>query len=42
VEGRRLALVDDVLTTGSTLLAATRALLDAGAREVFSLAVARA
>ena len=39
--GRSLLLVDDVFTTGSTLCAATDALLGAGAREVFCLTFAR-
>ena len=34
-------LVDDVSTTGATLAAAARALLDAGAERVYALAVAR-
>lgn len=34
VSGRRVALVDDVLTTGSTARAATRCLLEAGAVQV--------
>jgi ComF family protein len=38
---RRVALVDDVLTTGSTALAAAQALADAGAQEVELWAVAR-
>lgn len=37
----RVALIDDVLTTGSTALAAARAVLDAGAAEVEVWAVAR-
>lgn len=42
VRGLRLALVDDVVTTGSTLAAATDALLAAGAREVHPVALAAA
>lgn len=41
VEGRRILLVDDVLTTGSTANAAARALLRAGASEVDILTFAR-
>jgi ComF family protein len=41
VEGRRLVLVDDVLTTGSTANAASRALLRAGASQVDILTFAR-
>lgn len=41
VAGLRLWLIDDVMTTGSTLREATRTLLDAGAAEVCVLAVAR-
>ena len=41
VRGARLALVDDVLTTGATAQAATRTLLAAGASDVQAWVVAR-
>lgn len=41
VAGKRIALVDDVMTTGSTLHEAARCLLAAGATEVQALVVAR-
>ncbi|MCT4495296.1 ComF family protein, partial [Bosea minatitlanensis] len=41
VEGRRVLLVDDVLTTGATVNAAARILLRAGARQVDVLTFAR-
>jgi len=41
VAGKRVALIDDVLTTGATLDAAARALLRAGAASVDALAIAR-
>jgi ComF family protein len=41
IEGRRILLVDDVLTTGSTVNAASRALLRAGATRVDVLTFAR-
>lgn len=40
LRGRRVWLLDDVVTTGATVAACTRLLLAAGAREVWCLAVA--
>lgn len=42
VAGRRIALIDDVLTTGTTAAALTAAMLEAGARRIEIWAVARA
>ncbi len=41
IEGRRLLLIDDVLTTGATLEACARALKSAGAAEVNAAVIAR-
>ena len=40
VEGKRLILVDDVFTTGSTLNSCAEALMEAGAKEVYGLTLA--
>lgn len=42
VKGRSILVMDDVATTGSTILACTDALLCAGAQEVYILTIARA
>jgi predicted amidophosphoribosyltransferase len=42
LEGQRIVLIDDVLTTGATANAAARALLKAGAAQVDLLVFARA
>jgi ComF family protein len=42
VNGRIVLLMDDVATTGSTLSSCAKALLDAGARDVFAYTVSRA
>lgn len=41
IKGRRIILVDDVMTTGASLHAATRVLKAAGARHVTGLVIAR-
>ncbi len=42
VNGRSVLLMDDVATTGSTILSSTEALLSAGARDVYAITIARA
>ena len=42
VRGKSVVLMDDVATTGSTILACTDALISAGASEVYALTIARA
>lgn len=42
VEGMKLVLVDDVMTTGATANECSKALLKAGAKEVFVVTLARA
>jgi ComF family protein len=42
VAGKRILLIDDVMTTGATLASASEALMDAGAEKVSVLTVARA
>ena len=42
VKNKSVVLMDDVATTGSTILACTHALLSAGAKEVYAITIARA
>jgi ComF family protein len=41
IEGERVLLIDDVFTTGATVSACAKALLEAGAADVFVLTIAR-
>lgn len=41
VKGKRIALLDDVMTTGATLSAAAQALRESGASHVYALTIAR-
>lgn len=42
LDGQRIGLIDDVVTTGATINECARVLLDAGAREVWAVGFARA
>lgn len=42
VKDKAVILMDDVATTGSTIIACTAALLSAGAKEVYAITIARA
>jgi ComF family protein len=42
IRGRRILLIDDVMTTGSTVASASSSLLEAGAKRVCVLTLARA
>jgi competence protein ComFC len=42
VSGRNVLLIDDITTTGSTIASCAQALIDAGAKEIYGLTLARA
>lgn len=42
IRGRKILLIDDIATTGATLLSASESLVDAGAHHVYALTTARA
>ena len=42
VHGKSILLMDDVATTGSTIVSSTQALLTCGARDVYAITIARA
>jgi len=42
VKGKSVVVMDDVATTGATILACADALLSAGAKEVYAITIARA
>jgi competence protein ComFC len=42
VSGRNVLIIDDITTTGSTIASCAQALIDAGAKEIYGLTLARA
>jgi predicted amidophosphoribosyltransferase len=41
LKGKKVLLVDDIVTTGATLISCTQALLDSGCKSVFCITVAQ-